>query len=274
MLAASAEVLCRRSFGRRYSPMLLASFFCCSLFFGVFSRVLPQQSPGLAGLYLLIFFILVLCHIAHAWRRGAIVHSYSSGQSWELWTCLNFNPSLVKILIEPLIFVLGGLLLLSANVLLAIWLMLGGACLFLKELMSNWHFGNRVMDSMDARLEGERLNAVVRQQTTPRGGREHSPTPVTAEPAALPANSSQQAYSRLDPALQRLVAATNQPTHGPTVANRPNDQRVVVLRQGRLPRPNTGGAAGTGGANPQPRRTNPQPQNHSTNPFPTQNRNQ
>jgi hypothetical protein len=190
----------------------------------------------LIDIYLLIFLVLVLYHLTQMWRQRSTIHSYSSGQSWEFWSRHNFNPHLVKILVEPLIIMLVGLLLMPANPLLSVWLQLGGVCLFIKELLCYWQFRNRVLDSMDARLEGERIGTGVRQQTAPQGNREQrvNPVAVAAQPAQPPANSLQQIYSRLDPALQQLVATPNQNRPNPP-PNRPAGPLVVIRCQGRMP---------------------------------------
>jgi hypothetical protein len=244
MLAVSAEVFCRHSFGRRYVPTLLASFFCCFMFLSLCRGVVPQLCPTLISIYLLIFFILVLFHIVRTWRPGPIIHSYSNGQSWEFWSRRNINPNIVKILVEPLTIVLAGLVLMPANSLLSVWLLLSGACLFIKELLSYWQLRNRVMDSMDARLEGERIGTGVRQQTVPQADRELRANPVVAAaPAQPPANSIQQIYARLDPALQQLVATPNQNYPNHATANRPANPLVVIRHQGRGPATRPGTAA-------------------------------
>lgn len=231
MLAITAEVFCRHSFGRRYAPTLLVSFFCSWMALSLFRGAVPQAFPGLIDIYLSFFFILILSHIACMWCPRPAIHSYSSGQSWGFWSRHNVNSNTVRMLIKPLIIVLVGLLLLPANSLLSMWLQLGGVCLFIKELLSYWQFRNRVLDSIDARLEGERIGTGVRQQTAPRGGREQSVNPVVAAVPAQPsANSIQQIYSRLDPALQQLVATPNQ--------NRPAAPLVVIRHQGRMPAEN------------------------------------
>ncbi len=248
MLAVSAEVFCRHSFGRRYTPTLLASFFCSFLFLSLYRSAAPQPCPALIDIYLLIFFILVLFHIVRVWRPRATMHSYSNGHSWEFWSRHNFNPSTVKILIEPLINVVAGVVLLPANALLSVWLLLSGACLFIKELLSYWQLRNRVLDSMDARLEGERIGTGVRQQTAPQGDREQRLNPVVAAapaiaPAMPAANSIQQIYSRLDPALQQLVATPNQNRPNPPAPNSPANPLVVIRNQGRRPATRSGMAA-------------------------------
>jgi hypothetical protein len=236
MLAISAEVFCRHSFGRRYVPTLLASFFCSWMALSLFRRVVPQAFPALIDIYLLLFFILILYHLARMWRPRPTIHSYSSGQSWGFWSRHNLNSNIVRILIEPLIIVLVALLLLPANSLLSLWLLLGAVSLFIKELLSSWQFRNRVLDSLDARLEGERIGTAVRQQTAPQGPRDQRVNAVVAaEPAQPPADSIQQIYSRLDPALQQLVATPNQ--------NRPASPLVVIRHQGRMPGTRPGIAA-------------------------------
>ena len=234
ILAVSAEVFCRHSFGRRSAPTLLASFFCCFLALNLFRMTVPQVFPALIDIYLLIFFVLVLFHIARMWRQRPTTHSYSSGQSWEFWSRHNFNSNTVTIMVEPLINVLVGLLLMPANGVLSLWFLLGGVCLFIKELLSYWRLRNRVLDSMDARLEGERIGTGVRQQTTPQGNREQRVAPVVvAQPAMPQANSIQQIYSRLDPALQQLIAPPNQNRPNPPIPNRPANPLVVIRNQAK-----------------------------------------
>jgi hypothetical protein len=260
MLAITGEVFCRHSFGRRYAPILLASFFSSWMALSLFRHVVPQPFPALIDIYLLCFFVLIVYHIARMWRPRPTIHSYSSGQSWALWSRHNINSNIVRLLIEPLIMVLVGLLLVPANGLLSLWLQLGGVCLFIKELLSYWQFRNRVFDSIDARLEGERIGTGVRQQTAPRGAREQRINPVVAaEPAQPPANSIQQIYSRLDPALQQLVATPNQ--------HRSAAPRVVIRHQGRMPRTRPGVAATQPQRIPQPQGPNAPPLARVPNPI-------
>jgi hypothetical protein len=259
MLATSAEVFCRHSFGRRYAPRLIGSFFTAFVFLSLFRCVVPQLIPGLIDIYLLSHLALTLYHIARAWRQGANIHSYSSGQSWGVWPGQNANSNFVPTVIEPLIHTLAGVLLLPLNPLLSLWLLLGGASLFIKESLASRQFRNRVLDSVDARLEGERLAAGVRQQTIPRGGREQPANQVTAGGAAQPPpDNLRQIFSRLDPALQRLVTPPN-PNHQCSARdNQPNNPQVVVIRQDLLPRrgpvvpatPPTGNQQGLGANDP------------------------
>ena len=241
ILAASGEVFCRHWFGRRYAPMLLASFGCCCIFLFFFGRVVPQAYPGLIGVYLFIYFILVLVHLVQMWGQRPTIHSYSSGQSWELWSRFNFNPTVVKLLIEPFILVLIGHCLFTANEMLSLWIQFSGLCLFSKEVMSKWRFRNRVMDSIDARLEGERIGTGVRQQTTPQGGRGQGANQVTmAAPAQSPDNAPQQMYSGLDPALQQLIRTPNQTQPNPTISNRTGTPLVIIRNQSPTLRPRSG----------------------------------
>ena len=242
MLAVSAEVFCRHSFGRRYAPTLLASFLCCYV---VLCLLLPpmmrHQYSTLINVYIYIYLFLVLYHIGSMWRRRANTQSYSNGQSWEFWQRLNVNPILVKILLEPLMVVLIGLLLFPANNLLSIWLQLGGVCLFIKEFLAYLEFGNRVLDSVDARLEGERIGTGVRQHTTPQaaGGQQINPV-LPVEPDPAPVSSIEQIYARLEPALQRLMGSPSQDSPNTSAANHrvepQNSRRHHAGPLGTLPR--------------------------------------
>ena len=242
MFAVSAEVFCRHSFGQRYALTLLASLLGNYVFLGVLLQpVVRQQHSALIDDYLLIFFVLVIYHICSMWRRRANIQSYSNGQSWDFWRRLNVNPNLVKTTLEPLMVLLIGALLFSANNLLSIWLQLAGVCLFIKEFLANLEFGNRVLDSVDARLEGERIGTGVRQHTTPQaaGGQQVNPVlPVEPEPA--PVSSIEQIYTRLEPALQRLMGSPNQDSPNTSAANRraapQNTRRYHAGPLGTLPR--------------------------------------
>jgi hypothetical protein len=234
MLAISAEVICRHSFGRRYAINLLASYVFCLAVTGLMRFGAMELRPDLLKSYLLIYAILMIYHLACMWRHQPNLHSHSSGQSWGIWEQLHFNSTAVKILVEPLLFVLTGAALLEANIILSLWLQFGGLCLFYKGLSAHWNFRNRVMDSMDARLEGERIGGGVRQQTAPRGGRTQGANPVTmAEPAQQPADAGPQMYNNLDPALRRLIGAPNQTQPNPAPATQPGTPLVIVRNRRR-----------------------------------------
>ena len=229
MLATSAEVFCRHSFGRRYMPTMLLSFVICMAALKLFSFAETPPYPGLVDGYLLIFFALLLYHFVQMRRTGPGIHSTSSGRSWPFWSRFNFNPNAVKMLIEPLINFLAGVAILPANRLLSVWLQLAGICLFIKGSLAYNQFRNRVQDTLDARIDGEGIGTAARQQAAPqRTGEQAVNTVELAEPAPPPANTVQQIYSRLDPALQQLMATPNQNTPETTTADQPELVRVIV----------------------------------------------
>lgn len=237
MLATSAEVFSRRCFGRRYAPKLLLSFCFCMVALALLQSGHPQESGAIVGYYIAIHFILVMYHICGMWRRRTPVQSYSTGQSWEIWQRLNINPTIAKSVIDPLLNVIAGLLLYHESHLLSVWLQLGGLCLFIKEFLFNWEFGNRVLDSLDARMEGERIGTAVRQQTNPQAGGEQAVIPVAeVNTAQIPANQAHQFYAGLDPALQRLMARPNQ--NPPRVVFRPHNPTAATRNQNRPLRKN------------------------------------
>lgn len=238
MLAVSAEVFCRHCFGRRYAPTLLLSLCFSFLGLNLIRITEPQAHPGLIDDYLLIYLILVIYHVARMWWHQTPVHSYSNGLSWEIWSRFNFSPNLVKTWIEPLMLAMAGILLLWANQHLAFWLIFGAGCLFAKESLSRRRFNNRVMDALDARLEGERIATATRQQSEPQRGRgQDANSVVMAEPVQPPVNFNTvpQMYSELDPELQRLVRASNENQPQNPAANRPGTPLVVVRNQRRAP---------------------------------------
>jgi hypothetical protein len=226
LLAVSAEVFCRHSFGPRYAQSLLASFFFCFVSMACLRAVFPDESSPIIDIYLLSYFILVLYHLGRMWRPPTTTHSYSNGQSWGFWERLNVIPAFVKIVFEPAVHVLVGMAIHSVNVLLSDWLLSAGLCLCIKEFLSFWRHWNRVLDSADARIEGERISSGVRRYTSPQSGGEQRVSPAVAvEQPQQPTSSIGQIFSRLDPALQQLMSSPNQ-NHPDSINARAADQQV------------------------------------------------
>jgi len=234
MLAVSAEVFCRHSFGARYTPAMLAGFIFCFLTMTIVCGIDPDKSSPAIGVYLFIYFVLLIYHGVKMWLPRAVTHSQSSGLSWAFWGRITVFPALVRILLEPAIHVLVGVALHPMSVLLSDWLIFAGICLAIKEFISFWKHWNRVLDSSDARIEGERITSGVRRYSAPRSGGDQRVSHVAAvEQAQAPADSIQQIYSRLDPALQQLVAMPNQNRPNAPTPNRPVVRPAVVRNQAR-----------------------------------------
>ena len=237
MLAVSAEMVCRTSFGSRYAPTMLASFMCSFVILNLLRTVVPQQVPQAIDIYLFTLFIMVLIHLTQMWRPRATIQSFSNGQSLALWRRYNLNPTTVRTIIEPLISVGIGILSYEANHLLSVWLQLGGVCLCIKELLATWQHRNRILDSIDARMEGERIGNGVRQQTAPQPGGEQQFSPVVpADSGQQPVSTIQQIYSQLDPALRRLIADTYQMHLNADAHVQPNNRPELVGNQVPPPR--------------------------------------
>jgi len=240
MMAVSAEVLCRHSFGQRYAPQLFGSLLLAFLYAGLISIAMPQRPPRLFGTYLLIFFLMICYHLFRMFRPRAVpLHSFWPGQSWDFWGRYRLRPGLVRLIFEPGLVVLIGFLVLRTDSGLAIWLQISGLCLFIKEFIFQWQHRNRLLDALDARAEGERLNTGIRTHTVPESDGERTATPVVpARPAVPTRNQTGQFVRNLDPALQRLLAAGNQATPNPArpmnTAN-PQAPRRVQLRRHRTP---------------------------------------
>lgn len=140
MLAVSAEVFCRHTFGPRYAPSLLASFIFCFVSMACLRAIFPNESSPIIGIYLFSYFILIIYHLVRMWRPRTPTHSYSSGYSWEFWERLNITPAFVKIFFEPAILEIVGFAIRPANVLLSVWLAAAGLCLCLKEFFLSGGF--------------------------------------------------------------------------------------------------------------------------------------
>jgi hypothetical protein len=233
MMAVSAEVLCRHSFGQRYAPQLIGSFLLALLYAGLQGVAYPGQPARLIGVYVWIHFALVCYHLARNFRpRNLPLHSYSSGQSWSLWQRHGVRPGVVQLLIEPGLVVGLGAILYPVDIALSFWLQIAGLCLFVKEMIAQWQQRNRMFDALDARAEGERMNTGIRQAPNPEPNGEQATTPVTAAMPVRPAvNQDQQITRNLDPALQRLMATGNPPAAvAPPNAHRPRRQQAGPIR--------------------------------------------
>ena len=249
MTATNAEAFCRHSFGQRYAPSLIGSFLFCFAFTSLMRAAAPERASRLLDIYLMTFFILLLFHLSRMWRPRAVPsHSYANGQSWPIWRRLPIRNSLVQSLVEPGLHAVAGLLVFPVDKLLFLWLEFSGICLFVKELIGKWKRRSRILDALDARAEGERMNTAIRQQTAPQSAGEGAASPVVAaQPAQSPPNSLTQIARNLDPALQRLIAtperrAPTQPPANSEVARprqlvtRPSHTRYHAGPLGTLPR--------------------------------------
>jgi hypothetical protein len=244
-MAVSAELLCRHSFGRRYKAALSGSFVLALVYGALNAAAYPHHPSRYFGVYLWLHFILLCVHLAGPYRRRAHpLHSYSTGQSWPVWGRLPIPPNIVQLVGEPGIVILFGASFYPVDIPLSVWLQIAGLSLFAKELIGQWRQRNRLLDTLDARADGERLNATVRRHTAPESEPGRIPTPVTTGQAAAAGRLPMaQLVRRLDPALQRLMTADE--THGPVpiqraalppVDRRPtgNPRRIVVRPPPRI----------------------------------------
>lgn len=224
LLAVSAEVFLRHSFGRRYAGTLVASLLVFSLYaFSVFDSGRRNGAPLIAG-FLFIYFVLVMFHLTAAWTtRIAPVHSRLPGQSWGFWRGITTNPRVVQIALEPLACLMVGIVVTPVDEPLASWLICASMSLFVKECIRHWERTQRMLDAVDARIEGERVGTAVRDHFNPEStdGRRFHPV-GSEETPQQPGPSDYRAG--LDPALRRLmtqVEPPSAPSSQPNPAPRP-----------------------------------------------------
>jgi hypothetical protein len=210
-LAVSAEVLCRHTFGIRYATDLLISLGVFILYAFVAQSLNRNGSP-IIGPYLICYSALVCFHLVSTCkRRVPSVHSYSTGHSWPFWKYLMVNPTLLDFIVEPGCIFLAGILLFSRDPALAFWLQLSALCLFAKRSVVGWTRWYHLLDVLDTRIEGEKLNEAVRERTASRARTASGHTPVSAGQAPeqnQPRNpqSLDGIFNNLDPALRRLLS--------------------------------------------------------------------
>lgn len=209
LLAVSAEVFCRHSFGWRYGFQLVGGFLLCFLYTILIRAAAPSMTSHLLDIYLWIFFLLSLVHLIGLCRqRPPIPHSYSTGQSWQFWQRIGFGQNAVHLVFEPGLHVLAGVIIYSVDSPLSVWLQTAGVCLFIKEIISLWQHHEHLLDALDSRIEGQRISQAVRQHSAPQSGGEQPVNPVTpAQPSRQPISPLAQIVRNLDPALRRIISS-------------------------------------------------------------------
>lgn len=248
LMAASAEVLCRHSFGQRYVMPLIGSWLLALLYGMIINIGLPQP-PRLFGTYLFIHLVLVCIHLTGMFRsRQLPIPSRWPGQSWQFWEHFRLSSGVVRTVLEPALLVFIGFIISFGDPALAVWLFGAGVCLFLKELIFHWKHRSRLLDALDARAEGEFLNAGIRRRTTAQSPDEQTAIPVVAAIPPAPVRTPDgQLYQNLDPALQQLISATrprqpgvtrrppNRQTPPHNQTTRPAESRVRIVRTRQPP---------------------------------------
>ena len=174
LLAISAEVFCRHSFGVRYIGHLVAGLFSCCVYTMVIGAGASEKGSPLLPFFLLAYFCLVFYHLLSMLRRGyAGLHSQSNGVPWILGNIDAAQISVGQlfkssILESSLLFVLG-LIVSPFDTPLSAWLIGSGISHFVKSAIAAWKFRSRVLDALDARIEGGRISGAVRDNSSPIG---------------------------------------------------------------------------------------------------------
>ena len=243
LLAISAEVFCRHSFGVRYIGHLVAGLLSCCLYTMVMeSGVSEKGSPLLPG-YLFVYLCLVLYHLVSMARRGhAGVHSQSTGIPWILrnvdaahMTAGQFFGSFI---VESGIVFVFGLIVSPFDLPLSIWLIGSGISHFVKGAIAAWKFRNRVLDALDARIEGGHISEAVRNNSSPNSTHtQATAAPVTGQPQHQQNSTLREIISNLDPALRRIISGLD--SNSPQTERQANPQtprRYHAGPLGTLPR--------------------------------------
>jgi hypothetical protein len=209
VLAPSAEIFLRHSFGQRYTFMLIASFSAFTGYVLLTEIFAPPDETPLMGIYLLIFLCLLVFHIWTMFRTPlGRIQSDSCGQSHEFWERGGITPTYAQLFAEPAVTFLIGMLILHVDDALAVWLMLAGTSLFAKEVARKWRGWNRVLDALDARIDGEQMNTTVREYNTPQSGGAQAASLVTvARPHQREDRPLEAILNNLEPDVRRLVSS-------------------------------------------------------------------
>lgn len=212
--AVCAEVFCRHSFGIRYTNQLILSFviFCI---YAAIARLLNGGTSLLMCAFLVIYFVLLCYHlISMSGRQSSHVHSYSAGSPWPFLKSFELGSIKQDLFIEPLSILIPGMILYEHDPALGAWLDVAAVSLFVKRAISKWNNWHHILDVLDTRVEGERLNEAVRERSAPRARSTSGHAPVSAGQAAEPeqfvtAQSLDGHFDNLDPGLRGLLEDAN-----------------------------------------------------------------
>jgi hypothetical protein len=174
LLSASVEAFLRSNFGRRYVHILPCAFLFCFFCAGLtpFPRLLTY-------IFLLGLFALIIYHYFHIFlrrrRSAAEPHSSSTGDSWTIWQRVGLAQPTIQCFVEPLFCWLVGLHVAMLDPFLGLWLKTSAVALFVKAQIKRYKFIRRIIDSIDAKLEAQTLNASLKQyQSGPGQGAQKS----------------------------------------------------------------------------------------------------
>jgi hypothetical protein len=132
------------------------------------------------------------------------VHSESNGVPWSFWRLTSEQLNGFQMFFEPFFFFLPGFIIAPWDAPLGGWLVGCAICHFIKGIISSWNQRNRLLDALDARLEGERMSSTVRRHNSPR--RQDRPSTVVVAQYPQRGSNARDIVNNLDPALRRLMA--------------------------------------------------------------------
>ena len=176
-------------------------------------------------------------------RRGyAGMHSQSNGVPWILGNIdaaqISASQFFKSCILESCLLFILGLIISPFDVPLSAWLIGCGISHFVKGAIAAWKFRNRVLDALDARIEGGRLSQAVRDNSSPNST--HTQATVAAvieQPQHQQHSTLREIFNNLDPALRRIISGQNpNPPQTERQANPQTPRRYHAGPLGTLPR--------------------------------------
>ena len=243
LLAISAEVFCRHSFGVRYIGHLVVGWLSCCLYTVVVESGASEKGLPLLPPYLMAYLCLVFYHLFSMARRGyADVHSQSNGVPWILGNTdtaqISAGQLFKSCIIESGLIFVFGLIVSPFDLPLSAWLAGAGISHFAKGAIAAWKFRNRVLDALDARIEGGRISEAVRDNSSPNSTHtQAAAAPVTGQPQHQQNSTLREIINNLDPALRSIISGRNSNPHqAERQANPQTRRRYHAGPLGTLPR--------------------------------------
>lgn len=237
VFAISAEVLCRHSFGQRYASELILGSVSCFLYVSVCEIYRGKTTTSLLTLYLVVYVFLVCYHLLSIWSgRRVAGYSVSNGEPWKFWHHLPISTQIVKIVFEPCLLILGACIISPYDAALSFWLIGSGISHLLKQAIFLLRLHRRVLDALDARIEGEHMSEAVRRYRTPGAAQAQAAPTVVVTTRAAPSRSEtlEEIVNNLDPALRRLMSGSEESSGRPLGRLRSTTTRSIRFHSGPL----------------------------------------
>ena len=212
-----AEVFIRHQFGERYLSPIKFIAGGVVLFFGVRFAVQATETAGFGGLIILPLYVIAgLVHIIGInirIRKNIPWHSRSWGEPLPGWGVIPpFRDRWrLRIIGEPGLVFLIGLLIAVTQDPLAIVVMASAACMFIKAIWIYVEERSKLLDAVDAQIESIAQSELVEERTSGQPANRGWVVPPGANLLEAFTSNERSSRDQLPPKLRELIEAKPNP---------------------------------------------------------------